>query len=136
MRSSATLLVLDADAEPHVGQGKGETEEVPAPHHLAHPFWALGEDLEGVLRCPPRDVEHVADELLGDVLVEEVAHAVDEDAPRPPPVEGLLEAVRMHANVGEDAGPPHRVAGRLDVAVLGGPEALGDGLGVAVLAAG
>jgi hypothetical protein len=41
--------------------------------------WALGENLVGVPSGPQHHVEDAPDELIGDVLVEEVRHRVDED---------------------------------------------------------
>jgi hypothetical protein len=51
------------------------------------------------------------DELVGDLLVEEVAHRVDEHHPRLAPAQRLLEhvLVQRHAEPGPDARPPSRV---------------------------
>jgi hypothetical protein len=56
----------------------------------------LGQQLIGVARGCEHDVEHLPDELERNVLVEEVAHGVDEDHPRLGPGEGQ----RQHVFVG------------------------------------
>ena len=65
------------------------------------------------------------DVLVGNVLVEEVAHRVDEDHPRPPPAERLLEPL----------GPEPEVEALLVGVARHAAEPLGERLGVAVGAA-
>jgi hypothetical protein len=55
----------------------------------------LREHLERVLRRQRHDREHAIEEVVGDLGVEEVRHAVDEDPPRPP-AERLVEARLVH----------------------------------------
>ena len=55
---------------------------------------ALGQDLEGVLFGTNHHVEHVGDELVGNVLVKEVAHRIDEHDARAMPAQRQLAGAR------------------------------------------
>ena len=79
-----------------------------------------------MLRCPLHHVEDLQDEIERDVLVEQVAHRIDEDHARLPPMQRQIEHVRMERElkavtvVGLAHGAePLRHA--LGVAVLGSP---------------
>jgi hypothetical protein len=54
---------------------------------------ALREDLEGV-RGVGHDGEDARDVVVGHLVVEQVGHAVDEDAARPAPAQRQVELVR------------------------------------------
>ena len=91
---------------------------------LGQPLRPLGEDLERVPRGPLHRAEYPLNERERDFLVEEVAHAVDEDPPGLLPCERKLKPVRPQAEV--------------EALLVGMPRdaapALREGLGVAVLA--
>ena len=113
-------LVFDGDAHPDVvgpGQRGGE---------LGEPLGALGEHLVAVLVRRLHHLEDLVDVVVGHVLVEEVAHGVDEDGARLRPAERLVEALGAQL--------------QLEAALVGvagdAAEALGEGFGVAVGAAG
>ena len=65
---------------------------------------SLGEHLVGVLRGVGHDLEDVADEVRRHLVVEEVAHRVDEDHPGRPPAPRDVEhfGVDCHAEPGPD----------------------------------
>lgn len=118
------VLCLDGDAHPDVrGQG-GPRGGGPGAQVGAHPAWAFGEDLEDVLVGAGHDVEDAVEVGVVDVGVEQVAGGVHEHAPRTSPPQWLVEAFGSQGH-GEPVG-----VGR------GAGEAVRDGLGVAVVAAG
>ena len=85
--------VLDAHADPDVlrpGQGGRERGEA---------LVALGQDLEDVMLSLAHRLEDLGDHLIGDVLVEEVAHRVDEDELGLAPLQRKLQAVRPEPQV-------------------------------------
>ena len=110
-----------ADAEPDLGRpGEGFVEGEEA-------LGAFGEYLVAVPVGLGHHGENLADEVVGDGVVEEVAHGVDEDGAGLAPAEGDVQGV----GVGGDDGEAVAVFGH-----TGGVEAFGHPLGVAVLAAG
>ena len=84
------FLVFSADTEPHIGQ-----QWQLLFRQRAHAARTLGEDLEGVLRSLTHGVPDLFDEVVGDLVVEHVAHRVDEHAARRAPMERLVQAFRM-----------------------------------------
>lgn len=74
----------------------------------AHPLRPLREHLERQVLAERHHGEDLVDVLVGELLVEEVAHGVDEDAPRLPPAEGFVELCRDEL----DAAGPARARGR------------------------
>ena len=87
---------------------------------------ALGQHLERVLSARAITSNTSRDELVRDVLVEQVAHRVHEDHPRPAPAQRLLEPL----------GPQPQVEALLVGVARHAAPALGERLGVAVRAAG
>jgi len=112
--------VLDRHAHPDVARPRQLWRE------LDQPLVPLGQDLEGVLLRAGHHVEHLGDVLIGDVLVEEVAHRVDEHDARAAPAQRHLQALRPQAQV---------EALLVGVARHTAP-ALGERLGVAMRASG
>ena len=92
----------------------------------AHQGAALGEHLVDVPIGAFHGVEYALDVLRGNVLVEEIAHRVDEDELRTPPVCGLFEAV----------GAKGQIKAGLERVPLDASEALGKALGIAMVATG
>ena len=95
-------------------------EEVGVPFHEAPgPAGSLGQDLVDVPGPFQHHLEHPPHERLGDVLVEEVAHAVHEDLPRLPPAERILQAFRPEPHrervTTRDVGIRLRLAGEIGV---------------------
>ena len=86
---------------------------------------ALGENLENVLGRAAHDVEDAIDVLHGDLLMEEVAHAVNEDALGGAPAERELELIGVERDreTVAVAWIPHRL------------EPSGEALGIAEFAA-
>lgn len=69
-----------------------------------HPLGSLGEHLEGVpmvrqVRAGQHDAKDLVEELVRHVGVEQVRHAVDEDAARLGPPDRLVERVVVHGNL-------------------------------------
>jgi hypothetical protein len=91
----------------------------PGPLPREDPLRPLRQDLEHMLGCLGHHVEDLVDEGDGHLLVEEVAHAVDEDSARAPPPERQRQSLGMEGDLRE--GPASK--------------ALGQPLGVAELAA-
>ena len=85
--------VLDRDAHPDVRRPRQVRRQ------LREPLVALRQDLEDVPVGPAHDLEDLSDVGVGNRFVEQVAHRVDEDHPRP-----------RHAADARDA--PARAAGR------------------------
>jgi hypothetical protein len=54
----------------------------------------LGQDLEGVLAGNSHHLEDPRDVVVGDALVEQVAHRVDEDHPWSLPTQRMLKPIR------------------------------------------
>src|ERR1039458_2421141 len=83
--------------------------EIWVSHQLRHPGRALRQDLEGVpILGLAHHAEHASDEVERHVRMEQVAHRVDEDAPRLLPPQRLIETLRQtphgpveHAILGE-----------------------------------
>ena len=66
---------------------------------VAHTCIAFGEDLEDVPVGSSHDVADASDEIGRDVFVEQVAHRVDEDLPRPFPVQRLLQLLGHESEI-------------------------------------
>src|SRR5690606_873204 len=93
----------------------------------------LRQHLERVRWARRHHPEDRGDLLVGDALVEEVAHAVDEDAARPLPAQRLVEALGQEPHL---TGPARALLAEHGQAlVLRRETAVRDTLGVAVLAA-
>ncbi len=88
----AVTPILHADAVRDVAQFSHPLKL--ARQQYSHPCVPLGEDLENVPMGAPHDVAHISDEIGRNRLVKEVAHRVDEDFPRSPPVQRLLKFLR------------------------------------------
>jgi hypothetical protein len=107
MRSSAAAW--SSTLTPSQTFGSGSAMKVPhrrGAHHarIARP---LREDLEHVAPPVPRHhAQTLSMKLVGHVLVEEVAHAVHEDAPRPLPLQRLLEQLGHERTSPVHTGPP------------------------------
>lgn len=71
---------------------RGALLPIPAPEVGPHQGTALGEDLEDMPVCRLHCAEHLVNEGRWHLLVEEVAHGVDEDQARHAPRERLVEA--------------------------------------------
>src|SRR2546423_596609 len=78
-----------------------------------------------MLRRAAHHVEHALDELVGHVLVKEIRHAIDENAPTGSPAERKLER----------AGNKPEIEALLERMIRHATETFREGLGVAVLAA-
>jgi hypothetical protein len=52
------------------------------------------------------DVENLGEKVEGNLLVKEIAHAIDEDPAGFPPLQGLHEAVLVQLDLGEPLSPP------------------------------
>jgi len=142
------FLVLHADTQPHVRQwasnfapplpvllstqrpGRDAADHptlgVVAQHdpsrggkQCTHPGVPLCENLERVLAGHCHDNEHLSDELVGHVLVEQIGHGVDEHPARRTPTQRSVHNVPVHRE------PEPRAAGaRVTVAlILLGPHA-------------
>jgi hypothetical protein len=97
------------------------------PLHVAlHDLRALGEHLELMPMSPVHDGKNVINEVSRHIPVEQVRHAVDEDAPRALPAERLLKPPR----------PKGQVKARLKRVTRRAAPALGKPLSVAVIAPG
>lgn len=76
------------------------------PSTAAHPaavpqsLVPFGEDLKNVPVGPSHGVANASDLVGWNVLVKEVAHRVDEDLPRAPPVQRLIELFRNQSEIG------------------------------------
>ena len=111
--------VLDRDAHPYVlGPGEPWGE-------LSHPLVTLREDLIHVVIGARHHIEHALHVLVGDVLVEHVAHRVHEDDARLLPLERVVEPAR----------PEPQIEPLLIRVVRDPTPPLGERLGVAVGAA-
>ena len=93
-------LVFGAYAQPDVSWQR----QAQGPDFVSHPVGPLGENLVGVVVSLQHDVPHLAQVVVGDVLVEQVGHAVDEHVGRLPPPEGFVEPSRAQGDV-EPLGP-------------------------------
>src|SRR5947207_10992271 len=93
---------------------------------LRQPLMAFGQDLECVMTSLSHHPEDALDVLERDVLVEEIAHRVDEDHPRALPLQWVAESAR----------PQAKVEALLVRVPLDPAPALSERLGVAVRAAG
>ncbi len=117
------MLVLDRDSQPDVGErpnhrlaflghiaqksvvaakaggNKASHEPLASPvgvrYILAHPLWALRQHLEGVLRYQRHHREHKVKEVVSNLLMEQIAHRVYEDAARFLPVQRRVQPLRM-----------------------------------------
>ena len=115
------LLVLDGDAEPHVGKRPGESvhliertppraslpeelidgvHEVGRAEQRPHPSVSLREHLECVLRCQRHGGEHAGDVLVRHGLMEQVGQGVDEHPARFAPPQGLVEPFGVQPDAG------------------------------------
>jgi hypothetical protein len=74
-----------------VAAGGERVAERAARDVIGHPLRPLREDLIRVPRRDGGEHEHAIDERVGDLLVEQVAHRIDKDHPRPLPAERLGE---------------------------------------------
>ena len=94
----------------------------------------LGEHLIGVLRRRLHDIEDSSDEFGRDLVVEQIAHGVDEDGARRGPPLREVEGVRMEGETETGSrGPEVTVA--LILRHPHGLQPLGQGQGIAVVAA-
>ena len=93
----AVLAILHTDSPPDVRFARRKREVVR--QEVSEALRALGEDLEGVVAGFDHGAGDADDVLGGDILVEEVAHGVDEDHARPPPPQGLVELLGDEAEV-------------------------------------
>jgi len=66
----------------------------------------FGQNLEHVMVSAPHDVEHALNECIGNPLVEQIAHAVDEDPAGSTPAQREIKTVRVKSDVGKLASPP------------------------------
>ena len=112
-------LVLDRHAHPDVLRPRQGGSD------LCEPLVALRQDLEGVVAGLGHHGEDLLDELERDVRVEEVAHRVHEDHPRPAPPQRLPKPMR----------PEPEIEALLVGVVRYAAPALSERLGVAVGAA-
>jgi hypothetical protein len=85
------LLIFDRYAEPHMRRGRARPVTVVNEFHQERT--AFRQHLINVPVGLFHRVEHGTDVRLGNVLVKEIAHRVDEDHARPLPIERLLEAL-------------------------------------------
>ena len=69
------VLVLDAHPHPDVGRDRERAGD------LDHALGAFRQDLKAVLRGASHHVEDSPDERVGHIVMEEIGHAVYEDAP-------------------------------------------------------
>ena len=120
----AVFFVFDADAPPDVGLLGCEFQL--GIEQGAEAFGALGEDLIGVPVCFGHDGGDVHDVIVGDEIVEEVAHGIDENH------FGLAPAERL----GEFFGNEARIEALFVGMAFDAAESFGKGFGVAVFAAG
>ena len=100
---------------------------------LSHSFWSFAQNLKCVLRTERHHREHPVYEVVRHTLVEQVAHAVDEDPSRLAPAKWLVEAVREQADFTGPAWPLRTFYGEAFVRLL--QPARGEALGVAMVAA-
>ena len=114
------LAVLDAHAPPDVRPIGREAEL--GPEQVTQPFRTLGQHLVGMPVGPDHHPDDGEDLVVGDVLVEQVAHRVDEDHLGTGQPERLEEFLRDSSQV-----EPLLVGMAGDA-----PEPLGEDLGIAV----
>ena len=116
----AVSAVLDTHAPPDVRQIRHELQA--SPQHVTQSPRPFREDLVGMPVGGGHDPRDAQDVVLRDVFVEEVAHRIDEDHPRPRPTHGLAKLLGNKAEV--------------EAAFVWMPrdpaKPLGEGLGVAV----
>jgi hypothetical protein len=78
-------VVLDTDSHPDVRRPVDLLRDGPQSAR------SLGQNLIGVLRANSHDIEHTANELQWDVIVEQVTHRIHEDPPRGSPMERCIK---------------------------------------------
>jgi hypothetical protein len=91
--AAEVLLGFDRDPHPHIA---GPRE---ARSKATQPGCPLCEDLEVVPMGAAHHCEGLTDEILRDLFVEEVAHAVDEDPSRLAPAKGEPELIWMESDL-------------------------------------
>src|SRR5258706_3883541 len=89
--------VLDGDAEPHMD--RATTGAVALPKEVAHEGRAFCEYLKCVPRRAFHSIEHAINEILGNVLVEEIAHGIHKDHAARAPPERLIQPLRTKCKV-------------------------------------
>ena len=92
----------------------------------AHQRTTLGKDLIDVPIGALHGVEYALNVLGGNVLVEEIAHRIDEDELWTPPLHGLFEAF----------GAKGQIEARLERVSFDAAKTLGKALGIAMVATG
>lgn len=90
-------MVLNGHAPPNVRQPGRKLEIVL--EHLLHSLGALRKDLVGVPVGGGHHLEGCDDELIGNVVVEQIRHAVNEDPLWTRPPKRLKQLPRRKANV-------------------------------------
>src|SRR6266436_958604 len=89
--------VLDGDAEPHMHWATACA--VTLPKEVTHEGRALCKYLERVPRCALHRIEDAIDKILGNVLMEKVAHGIHEDHAGRAPAERLLQPLRTQSQI-------------------------------------
>lgn len=91
---------LDRDPEPDLVRPGSQTPGV-APQAFADtrdkpgkPRRAFGQHLEGVPVGPGHDLEHLEDEVIGNISVEEIGHRIGENPARLLPLQVIAKAFR------------------------------------------
>jgi len=97
LQAHKVFRAFNGHAEPDVR--RRQTGAVTAAKISDKERAAFGQDLIGMPVGRLHGVEHGVDESFGHLLVKEVAHGVDEDAPRLSPLERLGHALRPEREV-------------------------------------
>ena len=116
--------VLDGDPEPHMD--RASAGPVALPKKVAHEGRAFREYLKSVPRRALHRIEDAIDKILGNVLMEKVAHGIHEDHARRSPAERLLQSLWTQS----------QIEASLEWMTRSTTKSFGEALGIAVITSG